>query len=146
MNIKKIHELVELMNDNDLAEVEIEQEGMKIRLKKKGLGGIEQTVLQAPAAGVPAPAVDEKAESAAKGIKEIKSPMVGTFYRSPSPDADPYIEVGDIIKKGDVICIVEAMKLMNEVKAELGGRVIEIAVENADAVEFGQTIFKVEPV
>ena len=79
-------------------------------------------------------------------VKEVKSPMVGTFYRSASPDVDPYVEVGDIVNKGEVLCIVEAMKLMNEVKAEFGGKIVEISIENAEAVEFGQTLFFVEPV
>jgi acetyl-CoA carboxylase biotin carboxyl carrier protein len=82
--------------------------------------------------------------SSAKG-REVKAPMVGTFYRSPAPEEPPFVEVGDTVNKGDVICIIEAMKLMNEVKAEFGGKITEISAENADPVEFGQTIFIIDP-
>jgi acetyl-CoA carboxylase biotin carboxyl carrier protein len=148
MSIKRIKELVEIMNENDLAEVEVEQEGLKVRLIKTRQGAVEQVVM--PTAAPPIQAASaattvQEAQSRNSGLKEIKSPMVGTFYRAPSPDVDPYVQVGDVIQKGDVLCIVEAMKLMNEVKAEIGGRVVEIAVENADAVEYGQVLFVVEP-
>jgi acetyl-CoA carboxylase biotin carboxyl carrier protein len=148
MSIKRIKELVEIMNENDLAEVEVEQEGLKVRLIKTRQGAVEQVVM--PTAAPPIQAASaattvQEARSRNSGLKEIKSPMVGTFYRAPSPDVDPYVQVGDVIQKGDVLCIVEAMKLMNEVKAEIGGRVVEIAVENADAVEYGQVLFVVEP-
>lgn len=151
MNIKKIKELVELMNDNDLSQIEIEQEGTKVKLTKKGAGVVEQVVTpvvpaKAPVAAAPAAAEEaEKPAAVAKGGKEVKAPMVGTFYKSPSPDAEPYVKVGDMVQKGDVLCIVEAMKLMNEVKAEFGGKVLEICVENAEPVEFGQNLFIIEP-
>ncbi|MFH1878673.1 MAG: acetyl-CoA carboxylase biotin carboxyl carrier protein [Candidatus Omnitrophota bacterium] len=148
MNIKKIKELVDLMNENEIAEVEVEQEGMKVRIIKKNQAVADQGMMSSmferrlPAVAEPrVPEVPEK-----KTGKEIKAPMVGTFYRSPSPDSAPYVEVGDVVKKGDIICIVEAMKLMNEIKTEFGGRIIEIAVENAEPVEFGQTLYVIEPV
>ena len=147
MNIKQIKELVELMNDNDLTEVEVEQEGMKVKLMKRPHGVIEQVVTAVPQARSAAPAAEAPAkpqEGEKKNLKEIKSPMVGTFYRAPSPDADAYVEVGDVVKKGDVLCIVEAMKLMNEVKAEFGGKIVEIVAENAEPVEYGQPLFLVE--
>ncbi|MGB2601252.1 MAG: acetyl-CoA carboxylase biotin carboxyl carrier protein [Candidatus Omnitrophota bacterium] len=151
MNIKKIKELVELMNDNDLMQVEIEEEGTKVKLTKNGAGAIEQVVTpvaaKAPVTAA-APAAVEVAEQPAtvtKGGKDVKSPMVGTFYKSASPDSDPYVKVGDVVQKGDVLCIVEAMKLMNEVKAEFGGKVLEICVDNADPVEYGQNLFIIEP-
>lgn len=147
MNIKKIKELVDLMNENGLSEVEVEQEGMKIKLSKKMGGVIEQTVtpVAAPVEAAPAPGKAAKPTEATKALKEIKAPMVGTFYRAPATDADPYVEVGDIVHKGDVICIIEAMKLMNEVKAETEGRVVEVPVENAEPVEYGQVLFLIEP-
>jgi len=150
MNIKRIREIVELMNDNGLTEVEVEQEGMKIRLIKRPHGAIEQVVAAAPQIrqAAPAPAGTEApppAEEGKKNLKEVKSPMVGTFYRSPSPEADAYVDVGDTVQKGDVLCIVEAMKLMNEVKAEFGGKIVEIIAENAEPVEYGQPLFLVEP-
>ncbi len=148
MNIKRIKEIVELMNENDLAQIEIEEEGAKIKLTKRASGIVEQVI--APPVQTQALAATKAPESAGspkeapKAGKEVKSPMVGTFYRSPSPDTDPYVQVGDMVQKGDVLCIVEAMKLMNEVKAEFGGRIMEVCIENAEPVEYGQTLFVVE--
>lgn len=151
MNIKKIQEIVELMNANGLTEVDIEEEGSKVKLIKRASGPAEQTMVAVPQHQViPAqpsmPQALEKPREDAKKLVEIKSPMVGTFYRAPAPDAKPYVQVGDIIHKGDVLCIVEAMKLMNEVKSEHDGRIVDIHVENAEPVEFGQTMFLVEPI
>lgn len=150
MNIKKIKELVEIMNDNNLGEVEIENEGTKIKLLKQGAGVSVQAAAAPvmPQAVTSAPQAADPSEAPAENpnLKEVKSPMVGTFYKSPAPDAAPYVQAGDIVKQGDVLCIVEAMKLMNEVKAEFGGKIVEVCLENADPVEFGQTLFKVEPV
>jgi len=146
MNIKKIRELVEIMNDNDLTEVEIEQEGLKVRLAKKAYGVIEPTVpLSAQRKEQIMPSESGLKETPEDG-KAIKSPMVGTFYRAPSPEMEPYVEVGNVIQKGEVLCIVEAMKVLNEVKAELSGRITKICVENAEPVEFEQVMFLIEPV
>ncbi len=148
MNIKQIRELVEIMNDNSLGEVEVEQEGMKIRLLKEGVSAVGHVVAPVMSAAMPVPAAQSapaEAPAAQSNLKEVKSPMVGTFYKSPAPDAAPYAQVGDVIKQGDVLCIVEAMKLMNEVKAEFGGKVVEVCLENADPVEFGQVLYKIEP-
>lgn len=148
MSIKKIKELVDLMNDNNLSEVELEQEGLKVKLIKTRYGAVEHINY------VPSPQAvsssssgnqSQQQETQKTNRKEVPSPMVGTFYRSPSPEAEPYVNVGDVIQKGDVLCIVEAMKLMNEVKAEFGGRIAEVLVENAESVEFGQALFMVEP-
>jgi len=150
MNIKKIKELIELMTDNDLSEIEIEQENTKIHLIKRPHGVIEQQVIAAPvaqpaqAAGGREPAAQPEEEQG--NLLHVKAPMVGTFYRASAPDADPYVQVGDIVHKGDVLCIVEAMKLMNEVKSEYDGKIVSIPVENAEPVEFGQTMFVLEPV
>ncbi len=147
MNIKKIREIIGLMNENDLTEIEIEQEGIKVKLVKKPQGIIEQIVAPVEEKGGPAPVQEApaKPQMQQKNIREVKAPMVGTFYRASSPDADSYVEVGDVVRKGDVLCIVEAMKLMNEVKAEFGGKILEISVENAEPVEYGQILFLVEP-
>ncbi|HNX91134.1 MAG TPA: acetyl-CoA carboxylase biotin carboxyl carrier protein [Candidatus Omnitrophota bacterium] len=154
MNIKKIQELIELMNNNDLAEIAIEQEGSKVKLVKKGAGSAEQRIISIPQAvsaqqsaaeAIAQPASAEKNPENNKNLSEIKAPMVGTFYRAPSPEAEPYAQVGNIIHKGDVLCIVEAMKLMNEVKSEIDGKIMRILVENAEPVEFGQVMFLVEP-
>lgn len=150
MNIKKVSELVELMSKHELTEVEIEQEGTKIRIIKRG-ENLEQVLAPVahphPVAQAPqAPAVPAAPAEAPSSHKDMKAPMVGTFYRSPSPDEAAFVEVGDVVKPGAVLCIIEAMKLMNEVKAEFGGKIVEICVDNADPVEFGQTIFKIDPV
>jgi len=146
MNIKKVRELVEIMNDNDLTEVEIEQDGVKVRLAKKAYGVIEpsaQPVAHRKEQIMPS---ESGLKETPKDGKEIKSPMVGTFFRAPSPEMEPYVEVGSVIQKGEVLCIVEAMKVLNEVKAELSGRITKICVENAEPVEFEQVMFLIEPV
>ncbi len=151
MNIKEIKEMINLMNENSLSELEVEKDDMRIRLKKtaNGIEGFEgaqvlqgQTVIAAGAKLQAAQKAEEKNE-----IKtvEIKSPMVGTFYRAPSPEAAPYVEVGATIEPGQVICIIEAMKLMNEIKSEIKGKILEILVDNAEPVEFGQPLFLIEP-
>lgn len=142
MNIKKIKELVELMNENDLTEIEVEQEGVKIKLTKKAYGAVERTI--APVVEVreaPGSKSGEEPQSEQKRGREVKTPMVGTFYRAPSPEAKPYVKVGDVVQKGDVLCIVEAMKMMNEIKAEFSGKIEEISVEDGAPVEFGQSLF-----
>ena len=148
INLKELKDLIALMNENQLTELEIEREGTKVRLRK-GNGGEEGVVIErlpsprtsaAPTGPVPVPDLPAKPD----GI-EIKSPMVGTFYRAPAPEAPPFVEVGQEIQVGQVLCILEAMKLMNEIKSEVKGRIIKITVENAQPVEFGQTLFIVEP-
>ena len=138
MNIKEIKEMIALMNENSLSELEIEQDGVRIKLRK-GLGGaVEKTVEYSPSA----PQVRETVE---KKTIEIKTPMVGTFYRSPSPDAPPFVNIGDVIEPGQVICIIEAMKLMNEIKSDVKGKIVDVPVDNAEPVEYGQVLFVVEP-
>lgn len=141
MEIKKLKEFIKFMDDNNLNEIEIEEEGKRIRLKKNS-SGQPVVVSQAPSPIVSKPVQSEPAKL---NTIEIKSPMVGTFYAAPSPGAKPYVTVGTKIKPDDVVCIVEAMKLMNEIKAEVGGKVVQVLVENADSIEFGQTLFTVEP-
>jgi len=138
MEFEKLKEFINFMNENSLCELEIEEEGKKIRLKKFSEN---QPVIVSHAAQP----VKEEKPAKREGSIEIKSPMVGTFYRAPSPGAKPYVEIGDVIKPGDVVCIIEAMKLMNEIKAEIGGKVTEVLVENGQPVEFGQTLFVLEP-
>lgn len=154
MNLKEIKDVIALMNENGLTEIEIEREGLKLKLKRSVL---EAQAAAAPAhyavESIPAPKAPAAPGSAAaaedaskKNTKEIKSPMVGTFYRSPSPEAAPFVEIGQTVEVGQVVCIVEAMKLMNEIKSEVRGRIAEVSIENAEPVEFGQTLFVVEPV
>ena len=134
------------MNENALTEFELEREGLRIRLRKGGATpeGIEKIMIASPPIQVQStePTPEPKVEK--KGI-EIKAPMVGTFYRAPSPDASPFVEVGAPIEPGQVVCIIEAMKLMNEIKSEVKGKILEILVENGDPVEFGTVLFLVEP-
>jgi acetyl-CoA carboxylase biotin carboxyl carrier protein len=148
MYIKEIKDMINLMNDNGLSEIEVEKDGLKIKLKKGFGGGIERAVeyisnpsqanMQQLKAGSPAP------EKPKTNTVEIKAPMVGTFYRSPSPEAPAYVNIGDKIEPGQVLCIIEAMKLMNEIKSEIKGKIVDIQAENAEPIEFGQALFVVE--
>lgn len=151
MNIKEIKEVINLMNENSLIEIELEKDGLKIRIKKCAGGGIESIVTddmirRSVAASAVLPAQPEQPAPTPKSKNlEIKSPMVGTFYKSPSPDSQPFVKVGDNVEVGQVVCIIEAMKLMNEIKSEVKGKIVAALVENADPVEFGQTLFLAEP-
>jgi len=150
MNIKEIKEMINLMNENGLVELEIEKDGMRIRLKKttsgtEGFSGpivVERERVSETLSKKEFPAIPEKIQVE---TVEIKAPMVGTFYRAPSPEAPPYVEVEQIIEPGQVICIIEAMKLMNEIKSEIKGKILEVLVDNAEPVEFGQPMFLIEP-
>jgi oxaloacetate decarboxylase alpha subunit len=149
MNLKEIREMINLMNENDLTEIEVEREGTKIKIKK-GSPEIYEPIRKFPPGyhvetQLPSSVGAEAAQAANANRKEIKSPMVGTFYRSPSPESPSFVEVGQMVEVGQVVCIVEAMKLMNEIKSEIRGKVIDIPVDNAQPVEFGQTLFTVEP-
>src|SRR3990167_6565356 len=149
MNLKEIKELINLMNENDVVELEIEREGTRIRIRKSASGKFE-TIAEEP--GIPQvlqaikPASEaESAKKEEKNLIPIKAPMVGTFYRAPSPDSKPYVEIGQTIEVGHVICVIEAMKLMNEIKSEVHGKIVEILAENSSPVEYGQDLFMVEP-
>lgn len=152
MNLKEIKEMITLMNENNLLELEIEREGTKIKIKKAiagvsavgPTGPMEYRIDTVPAISPPANSAPPGPPT--KNLKEITAPMVGTFYLAPSPEAAPFVEVGQIVEIGQVVCIIEAMKLMNEIKSEIRGRVVEVAIENAQPVEFGQTLFVFEPV
>ena len=148
MNIKEIKEMINLMNENGLVELEIEKDGMRIRLKKTGSGGdaysVPIVVERERIGGVKHANLEPAVETQPEKAMEIKAPMVGTFYRAASPDSAPFVEVGQVIEPGQIICIIEAMKLMNEIKSEIKGKVIEVLVDNAEPVEFGQPMFLVE--
>ena len=150
MNIKEIKEMIDLMNENNLSELEIEKQGLKIRLKRGPEGVVEKVVEKVvPKTPLPIPAPQIPGEQPVAPVTpktiEIKSPMVGTFYKAPSSDAPPFVKVGDDIEVGQVVCIIEAMKLMNEIKSEVKGKIVTVLVENADPVEFGQPLFLVKP-
>ena len=144
-----IEEVLQLMESRGLVELELEHQGIRLRLKKASSAPGPQLVeyatgLPQASAGAPASQLAKPADAPdRRGL--VKSPMVGTFYRAPAPDAPPFVEVGQEIEPGQVVCIVEAMKLMNEIKAEVAGRVVEIFAENGEPVEFGQPLFAVEP-
>jgi len=156
MNIRELKEMLQLMADHELTEMEVEKDGLKVKLKKGASGTFvpdelktmvspipvapQPTIAAAQPGGAPsAPAPQDDA-----GAIIVRSPMVGTFYAAPAPDQPPYVTVGKTIKEGDVLCIVEAMKLMNEIKSEVGGVISEILVENGQPVEFDQPLFKIK--
>lgn len=165
MNEKKIRELVKIVEDSNISELEVSRWGTRVRITKNPInsnhtlpskvhseearrpvqpppvGSTPSAGKEAPERG--APPLPAGGEESVQKIEEIRSPMVGTFYRAPAPDADPYVEVGDKIGPGKVLCIVEAMKLMNEIEAEISGTIVEILVENAQPVEYNQPLFKV---
>jgi len=151
VNIKEIKEMINLMNENSLVELEVEKDDMRVRLKKTA-SGIEGFSGPVVIQGQNIPLSQDKLQSAPAGGEkeapksvEIKAPMVGTFYRAPSPESPAYVEVGQVIEPGQVICIIEAMKLMNEIKSEIKGKILEVLVDNAEPVEFGQSLFLIDP-
>ena len=149
MDVRELKKIVALMNENDLIEVEIEEDGKRLCIKKRGSGEpVAQVVAAAPAAAAPAAAAPEAGSEVAAGGEShhaITAPMVGTFYIAPAPDQDPYVEVGNRVNPDSVVCILEAMKVMNEIKAECSGEIIKICVKNGEAVEYGQELLHVRP-
>ena len=150
MELEQIKAIVAMMKENELCEFSMESDGLKIRIKR-GPDGVQSTVTVAPAPAAPVAAPAPAAPVAAPvapapaptDIQYITSPMVGTFYRSAAPDAPAYIETGKNVEDETVVCIIEAMKVMNEIKAEVKGVIVECLVENAKPVEFGQKLFAV---
>jgi len=148
MDLKHIRQIIELMKENDLAEFELQEDGFRIAVKRGGQAAPQVVTTQAPslpaaaaaAAVPPLPGAGGEPEQH-EGFNPISSPMVGTFYRAATPDADAFISVGDEVDEDTVVCIVEAMKVMNEIKAEVSGEIVDILVENGEAVEFGQPLF-----
>jgi len=157
VDLKDIKAIIDLMKKNSISEFELERQEFKIKLKRGGVPGEDSSVIYAPqAVALPPVAVASAAlPNATTGVAstaapvtneiDIKSPMIGTFYRSPSPEAASYVEVGTEVSPDTVVCIIEAMKVMNEIKAEVRGVVTQILIENAKPVEFGQPLFKVKP-
>lgn len=152
MDIKEIKQIVDLMKRSDLTEFEIEEKDLKLRICRDSGNATYFTGPQAYAAApVSAPSAEATsapaAPAAAKeeaGVSVIKSPMVGTFYRAASPDSKPFADIGTKVKADSVVCIIEAMKVMNEINAEIAGTIVDILVENGQAVEYGQPLFKVK--
>ena len=152
MELSYIKKIIKLVENSDVDEIEIEEEGKKIRVAKHKPQSMAyqipfsspppQYYPAAPPAAAPVAEVKPKPE---KQYHEIRSPIVGTFYRAPSPDAEAYVEVGQEVKAGDVLCIVEAMKLMNEIESDVAGKVVKVSVENAKPVEYNQVLFLIDP-
>ena len=157
MDFDEIKQILDMMREHELAEFELERDNFKLRLKKQSSGHWVSTVpLQEPGHA----AAPMRAASSAPGaggapvltpgedlleLAVVKSPIVGTFYRASEPAAKPYAEVGDVVKKGQVLCIIEAMKLMNEINAEVDGEVIKVYVENGQPVQYGERLFAIKP-
>ncbi len=149
LNTKDIEQLIDLLEKSTISEIEVSKWGKRIRVSRQNGNVVAHNsgMVVAPTQAVTPDELAPKsadAEASSQGLA-IKSPMVGTFYRSSSPDADPFVKVGDHVKKGDTLCIIEAMKIMNEVEAEVSGVILDIQIENAQPVEYGQTLFLVEP-
>lgn len=155
MDIKDIKQLIQMIETSAVTEIEVEDKGFKVRISR------QQAAAPAPAPVAPAPVVTHVVAPAPQlsappfpvaaapaapeeGITVIKSPMVGTFYGTPSPEADPFVKVGSQVKETSVVCIIEAMKVMNEIQAELSGRITEVLVSSGQSVEYGQPLFKVK--
>ncbi len=155
MNLKELKELIEMLKNTDISEVEIERSGVKVRLRKGGDVTFHPAMprMEYPPAAIVAPTVSEverpaaeqPAAAAVRDQIKVTSPIVGTFYRASSPDKPSLVEVGDTVKEGQVLCIIEAMKLMNEIESEASGKIVQVLVENGQPVEYGQPLFVIEP-
>lgn len=142
MDLEQIRALAQILREQDLSVLELSGGEDRIRLERRTAASVSQAVPAQIPAMQAAPA-EKKGQTAEQDYLEIKSPMVGVFYAAPSPDSQPFVKAGSRVKKGDVLCVIEAMKLMNEVDAEQDGKILEVCVENGEVVEYGQTIFKV---
>jgi acetyl-CoA carboxylase biotin carboxyl carrier protein len=159
VNLDDVREILELMRDNGLAEFEIERDGLKLRLRKDSTGSVVSAPIVAaaytqsgvvaaaiPAATPAAPAAPPEVAGTEIELAVVKSPIVGTFYRSSEPGASAFVEIGASVKKGQVLCIIEAMKLMNEIDSEYDGEIINVYVENGQPVQYGERLFAIKTV
>ncbi len=153
MDLRKLKTLIDLVSDSNVSELEITEAEGKVRIVKGPVGAMvaapiaAPVVAVAPIAGAPtaaAPAVLSEAEQAAAAGHVVKSPMVGTYYASSSPEAKPFVQVGTVVKEGETICIIEAMKILNEIEADKSGTITRILVDNGQAVEYGQPLFHID--
>jgi acetyl-CoA carboxylase biotin carboxyl carrier protein len=155
IDLEFLQSLIRALDESGLDSVELERGGTRVRLCKTPSPVVtaapapavaEESVRETPIEPSPdAPQPEEGGETSWSKLAEIVSPMVGTFYRAPAPDAPPYVEEGDRVAQGETICVIEAMKLMNELEADVSGTVVEVCVDNAEPVEYGQVLFRVEP-
>jgi len=138
LNLNEIKNLIDMLDGTDIIEFNVEDENNKVKIKRgyQSLDSIQHKIVNKEK--------ESELENDNDDMEEIVAPMVGTFYRAPAPDADSFVEIGDIIKPGDTLCIIEAMKLMNEIEAETKGKITEVLVDNAEAVEYGQPLFRLE--
>jgi acetyl-CoA carboxylase biotin carboxyl carrier protein len=150
LGIREIKEILDLLKDTDVEEIELEKDNLKIRIKKRSPAptwishSAPPLLLELASEKAPALSLPPKGRDVAGDFATIKSPMVGTFYRAPVPGGEPFVKEGDVVEKGKVLCIIEAMKLMNEIESEASGRIRSILVENAQPVEYGQPLFLIE--
>jgi acetyl-CoA carboxylase biotin carboxyl carrier protein len=155
MDLKEIQTLIKFISSSKVDEVAIEQKDFKIRIKRNAQTATATVPKPVAIQEVPVPVIQEAAKPVVKEAtspapedsktEEIKSPMIGTFYRKSSPDKPVFVEVGDVIKKGQVICIIEAMKLFNEIESEVSGKIVKVLVDDSQPVEYGQPLFIIEP-
>ncbi len=154
MDIEELKKLIKLVEKSEIREFELEEEGRKIRISKgenqqlsMPMHYAPQTHHIIPPAQISAPSFEgaAKAEEAGNKYHEVKSPMVGTFYSSSSEGTEPFVKEGDIVKKGQTLCIIEAMKLMNEIESDIGGRIVKVLPDNGAPVEYGESLFNIEP-
>ncbi|MBL8610790.1 MAG: acetyl-CoA carboxylase biotin carboxyl carrier protein [Myxococcales bacterium] len=147
LDITQLRSLIEMLTELDVAEFEHESEGRRVKVVRGARVAVGGPAFYAPSGGAAAPGPSPAAAAAPAvddGSVDVTSPFVGTFYRSPSPDAPAFVEIGTVIRPGQTLCIVEAMKLMNEIEAEFSGTILEIYAQNGKAVEFGQKLFKIK--
>ena len=144
MDLRKIKKLIEMLQESDLNEIEVKEGEESVRInRKKGDVEIPQQIV---APQVQSKEIVENVDESEENLSFIQSPMVGTFYRSPAPGKPPFVEIGQRVKKGDTICIIEAMKMMNQVKSEFDGKIVDIKVENGQPVEFNESLVSIETI
>ena len=144
MDIRKIKKLIEMLQESDLKEIEVSQGDESVRILRDHFVQTNgNKIIQQPEVFSAEPEIQQKIETSKAEGNVITSPIVGTFYRKPSPDKDPFIRVGDTVEKGDVLCIIEAMKMMNEIKSDFSGKIVSIDLEDGEPVEFGQSIITI---
>ncbi len=143
MELEEIKELIELLKETDITEIQIEKDGTKVKVKRQKI--LPPIEIPMPRTQTLQEKIIAEAEEESQRLVTITSPIVGTFFRSPTPDANPFVEVGSTVSKSQVLCIVEAMKLMNEIESDVDGIVMKILVENGQPVEYGEPLFLIEP-
>jgi acetyl-CoA carboxylase biotin carboxyl carrier protein len=144
MDLRPVRALLRLLDQHDLEELEIEEAGRRIRLRRRSPAPASAAAMAEPPPALPVLPSPLPAPAPSPRLA-ITAPMVGTFYRAPAPNAEPFVREGEVVRVGTVVCIIEAMKLMNEIEAEVGGRIVAVLVENGQPVEFGQPLFHLEP-